>query len=294
MKQGRIVKGIAGFYYVDVEGDGVYACKAKGLFRKEGVKPLVGDLVRMEVTDPADREGNVTEILPRKCTLLRPAVSNVDQALVIFSLHQPEPNSNLLDRFLLRMAVQGLPVILALNKRDLATEAELISMESTYGGAGCQVILTCGKTGEGIKELKALLHRKMTTVAGPSGVGKSTIVNCLQSRVSMETGDVSKKIERGKHTTRHSELISLGDGGYILDTPGFSSLLLPEIGKEELSSYYPEFQPFLPRCRFSQCSHLAEPGCAVKDALEAGHIPPTRYENYRLFYEELKERKGFA
>ncbi len=294
MKQGRIIKGIAGFYYVDVEGDGVYACKAKGLFRKEGIKPLVGDLVRMEVTDASDMEGNVTEVLPRKCTLLRPAVSNVDQALVIFAIHQPEPNLNLLDRFLLRMAVQGLPVILALNKTDLAAETELKTIEDTYADAGCKIVRTCGKTGEGTKELNALLHRKMTTVAGPSGVGKSTIVNSLQSGVSMETGAVSKKIERGKHTTRHSELISLGDGGYILDTPGFSSLLLPEIGKEELSDFYPEFQPYMGNCRFAQCSHIAEPDCGVKEALQAGQIPMIRYENYKLFYDELKERKGYA
>lgn len=294
MKQGRIVKGIAGFYYVDVEGDGVYECKAKGLFRKEGVKPLVGDLVRMEVTDASDREGNVTEILPRKCTLLRPAVANVDQALVIFAIHQPEPNLNLLDRFLLRMAVQGLPVILALNKTDLAMESELQTMEKTYEGSGCRILFTCGKTGEGTKELRALLQQKTTTVAGPSGVGKSTIVNSLQSSVSMETGDVSKKIERGKHTTRHSELIPLGDGGYILDTPGFSSLMLPEIEKEELSSFYPEFRPVLANCRFAQCSHIAEPDCGVKEALQDGQIPLTRYENYKLFYGELKERKGYA
>lgn len=294
MKQGRIVKGIAGFYYVDVEGDNLYACKAKGLFRKEGVKPLVGDLVRIEVTDETDLEGNVTEILPRKCTLLRPAVANVDQALVIFAIHQPEPNLNLLDRFLLRMAVQGLPVILALNKTDLSTGSEPDMLEKTYAGSGCRVVFTCQKTGEGIDTLKALLHQKMTTVAGPSGVGKSTIVNNLQSRVSMETGAVSKKIERGKHTTRHSELIPLGDGGYILDTPGFSSLLLPEIEKEALSGFYPEFQPCLSKCRFAQCSHIAEPDCGVKEALSAGRIPMTRYENYRLFYGELKERKGYA
>lgn len=294
MKQGRIVKGIAGFYYVDVEGDGIYECKAKGLFRKEGVKPLVGDLVRMEVTDASHREGNVTEILPRKCTLLRPAVANVDQALVIFAIHQPEPNLNLLDRFLLRMAVQGLPVIFALNKTDLATGSDLQTMEKTYGAAGCRIVLTCGKTGEGTKELRTLLHQKTTTVAGPSGVGKSTIVNSLQSSVSMETGDVSKKIERGKHTTRHSELIPLRDGGYILDTPGFSSLVLPEIGKEELPSFYPEFRPFLTNCRFAQCSHIAEPDCGVKEALQEGHIPMTRYENYKLFYGELKERKGYV
>ena len=294
MKQGRIVKGIAGFYYVDVEGEGVYACKAKGLFRKEGLKPLVGDLVRMEVTDEADREGNVTEILPRKSTLLRPAVSNVDQALVIFSVHQPEPNLNLLDRFLLRMAMQDLPVILAINKTDLATEQELQEISETYRDAVCAIVPTCGKTGAGTERLKELLHQKTTTVAGPSGVGKSTIVNMLQSGRLMETGAVSRKIERGKHTTRHSELISLTDGGYILDTPGFSSLLLPEMEKESLSSYYPEFQPYLGTCRFAQCSHIAEPDCGVKEALQDRRIPLTRYENYKLFYEELKERKGYS
>lgn len=294
MKQGRIVKGIAGFYYVDVEGEGVYACKAKGLFRKEGLKPLVGDLVRMEVTDVADFEGNVTEILPRKSTLLRPAVSNVDQALVIFAIHQPDPNLNLLDRFLLRMAVQDLPVILAINKTDLAMGKELQEICDAYEGVVRAIVPTCGKTGEGTETLKSLLHQKTTTVAGPSGVGKSTIVNMLQSDRLMETGAISQKIERGKHTTRHSELIPLTDGGYILDTPGFSSLLLPGLEKEALSSYYPEFQPYLDACRFAQCSHIAEPDCGVKEALQDGRIPLSRYENYKLFYEELKERKGYT
>ena len=294
MKQGRIIKGIAGFYYVDVQGAGVYACKAKGIFRRQGLKPLVGDLVTIEVTDEADREGNVTEILPRKCTLLRPAVSNVDQALLIFSMHRPEPNFNLCDRFILRMAVQGLPVILLFHKTDLSTLEEQDHVRADYQGSGCTCLFACAKTGEGIDELKTSLKGKITTVAGPSGVGKSTIVNTLQSDVWMETGSISQKIERGKHTTRHSELIPLEDGGYILDTPGFSSLLLPEIKKERLSSFYPEFAPFEEQCRFQGCSHLAEPDCAVKEALKAGRISRVRYENYALFYEELKERKGYS
>lgn len=290
---GKIIKGIAGFYYVHVEGKDVYACRAKGIFRNVKIKPLVGDNVRMEVLDERDKEGNVTEILPRKNELIRPAVANVDQALVIFSIVKPNPSPNLLDRFLIKMERQDLPCIICFNKQDIASEKERAMLYDAYESSGYKVIFVSALQNEGIDELKRLLAGKTTTVAGPSGVGKSTIINCLHPDANMETGSISEKIERGRHTTRHSEIIALGDETYIMDTPGFTSLDVTEIEKDELSSYYPEFKQHEPYCRFRGCAHISEPDCKVKEAVEKGEISRLRYDNYRLLYEELKAVKRY-
>ena len=290
---GKIIKGIAGFYYVHVEGKGVYECHAKGIFRNEKIKPLVGDNVEMDVLSEQDMEGSVTKILPRKNELLRPAVANVDQALIIFAIVKPDPNFNLLDRFLIRMERQNLPCIICFNKQDIASEKEREALRSAYETCGYKVLFASALANEGMDELKKLLAGKTTTVAGPSGVGKSSIINRLQPEVCMETGSISKKIERGRHTTRHSEMIALGDGAYIMDTPGFTSLRISEITKEELGVYYPEFVRFEPLCRFGGCSHISEPDCGVKAAVEDGKISRVRYENYRLLYQELKEVKRY-
>lgn len=290
---GKIIKGIAGFYYVHVEGKDVYACRAKGIFRNVKIKPLVGDNVRMEVLDERDKEGNVTEILPRKNELIRPAVANVDQALVIFSIVKPNPSPNLLDRFLIKMERQDLPCIICFNKQDIASEKERAMLYDAYESSGYKVIFVSALQNEGIDELKRLLAGKTTTVAGPSGVGKSTIINCLHPDANMETGSISEKIERGRHTTRHSEIIALGDETYIMDTPGFTSLDVTEIEKDELSSYYPEFKQHEPYCRFRGCAHINEPDCKVKEAVEKGEISRLRYDNYRLLYEELKAVKRY-
>ncbi|MDE6663048.1 MAG: ribosome small subunit-dependent GTPase A [Lachnospiraceae bacterium] len=290
---GKIIKGIAGFYYVHVEGKDVYACRAKGIFRNVKIKPLVGDNVCMEVLDERDKEGNVTEILPRKNELIRPAVANVDQALVIFSIVKPNPSPNLLDRFLIKMERQDLPCIICFNKQDIASEKERAMLYDAYESSGYKVIFVSALQNEGIDELKRLLAGKTTTVAGPSGVGKSTIINCLHPDANMETGSISEKIERGRHTTRHSEIIALGDETYIMDTPGFTSLDVTEIEKDELSSYYPEFKQHEPYCRFRGCAHISEPDCKVKEAVEKGEISRLRYDNYRLLYEELKAVKRY-
>lgn len=292
--EGRIVKAISGFYYVYTEGI-IYACRAKGLFRKLGEKPLVGDMVRFSVTDEKDLEGNVTEILPRKSELLRPAVSNVDQALLIFAIKTPEPNFALLDRFLIRMAAERIETVLVFNKMDLAAPEEMDRLRRIYRNAGVRMLFVSGRKGTHMDALFEILRGKTTTVAGPSGAGKSTIVNTLQSTVHMETGSLSKRTERGKQTTRHIELLPLSEGeGFILDTPGFSSLLLPEMEKEELCSFYPEFLPYEDRCRYKGCVHLAEPDCGVKTAVEQGEIAPERYETYQQLYEELKERRTYS
>lgn len=290
---GKIIKGIAGFYYVHVEGMGVYQCRAKGIFRNVNIKPLVGDNVHMEVTDERDKEGNVTEILPRENTLIRPAVANIDQALVIFAIVKPDPSLNLLDRFLIRMEKQNLPCIICFNKQDIASEEEKTRLYDAYSGSGYKVVFISALQNDGMDELKKLLAGKTTTVAGPSGVGKSSIINCLYPDANMETGSISKKIERGRHTTRHSEIIALGDETYIMDTPGFTSLNIADIEKDELYFYYPEFKQHEPHCRFRGCAHISEPDCKVKEAVESGQISRIRYENYCLLYEELKKIKRY-
>ena len=289
--QGKIVKGIAGFYYVHVEDHGIYECRAKGAFRKDGIKPLVGDNAEIEILDEENRKGNITALLPRKNSLLRPAVANVDQSLVIFAMSKPAPSLNLLDRFLIMMKQKKLPCVICFNKQDIAEEAERRLLEDTYEKCGCRVLFVSALKEEGVEELREVLKHRTTTVAGPSGVGKSSIVNRLQGSAVMETGDISRKAERGRHTTRHSELLAMGDGTYIMDTPGFSSLGVFELEKEELAEFYPEFRPYEPECRFQGCSHISEPVCGVRDALAKGLISAERYENYRLLYEELKLRK---
>lgn len=290
---GKIIKGISGFYYVYVEGAGLYECKAKGAFRKQKIKPLVGDNVEIAVIDEANKLGNVGKILPRKNELIRPAVSNIDMALVIFASAKPDPNFNLLDRFLCMMEYQKVPVTICFNKIDLVDQEKLKEYSGIYEPAGYNVIFTCTKTKEGLGSIRSLLEGKTTTVAGPSGVGKSSIINCLQSDITMETGTISEKIERGKHTTRHSEIIPVSHDTYIMDTPGFSSMDVPGFEKEDLWTCYPEFVRHEPYCRFIGCSHINEPDCGVKAAVEDGEISPVRYEKYKLLYEELKNRHKY-
>jgi ribosome biogenesis GTPase len=291
--QGKIVKGISGFYYVHVVESGIYECKAKGIFRQQKMKPLVGDDVEIDIISEEKKTGNVAVILPRKNALIRPAVANVDQALLIFAAASPNPNFNLLDRFLVMMGRQDVPVILCFNKCDLITEEQQQEIAAIYEASGCKILFVSAKKELGLKELQEILEGKTTTVAGPSGVGKSSLINLLAPEACMETGEISKKIERGRHTTRHAELIQLKGDGYIMDTPGFSSLYLPEMEKEELQDCYPEFAAFEPYCRFQGCSHISEPDCGVKEALSEGKIHPVRYENYCQLYGELKDRKKY-
>lgn len=291
--QGKIVKGIAGFYYVHVPDKGIYECKAKGIFRKENQKPLVGDDVEIQILDEEESKGNIEKLLPRKSELIRPAVANIDQALVIFAIVKPQPNFNLLDRFLIMMEQQSIPCIICFNKADIDEEEEGISYEEMYRSCGYKTLQVSAKTGQGIDELKEMLVGKTTTVAGPSGVGKSSIINELQTGIRMETGAISTKIERGKHTTRHSELIAMEENTYILDTPGFSSLGLFDLEKEDLAKYYPEFVNYEKYCKFAGCAHMNEPVCGIKEAVEDGEISALRYENYKLLYQELKDKKKY-
>ena len=291
--QGKIVKGIAGFYSVNVVESGLYECKAKGVFRKDKLKPLVGDDVKIDVLDEAKKKGNITEILPRKNELIRPAVANIDQALVVFAVARPKPHLNLLDRFLVMMEAKGIPLILCFNKTDIVKDTSIEELLSIYSTGGYQVIFTSTVEEENIDELKKLLKGRLTAVAGPSGVGKSSIINRIQSNVNMQTGTISEKIERGKHTTRHSQLIMIDNESYIMDTPGFSSLYTNEFEKEELKHYFPEFAPYEGTCRFHGCDHVHEPGCAVRAALEEGKIAESRYQNYLEMYQELKDKRRY-
>jgi len=291
--KGKIIKGIAGFYYVHLTEKGVYECKAKGIFRKRNIKPLVGDFVEIRILEEVEKLGNIEKILPRKNKLVRPAVANVDQAVVIFSIVKPNPNYNLLDRFLIMMEQLNLETVICFNKLDLGTDKEIQEIKKIYENCGYQLIFCSAEEEKGMETIKQALLGKTSTVAGPSGVGKSTIINRLQTNVYMETGVLSAKIGRGKHTTRHSELIAINETTYIVDTPGFSSLHMFDLEKEELAKCYPEFEQYEVTCKFKGCSHIHEPKCGIKDALAEGTISKVRYHNYATLYQELKEKRRY-
>lgn len=289
---GRIIKGIAGFYYVQTE-TGIYECKAKGIFRKDRKKPLVGDYVEIKVLDEEAKEGSVEKICPRTNELIRPAVANIDQAIVIFAVNDPKPNWMLLDRFLVTMEYQNVPTVICFNKMDLGTKEELDTLQEVYGSCGYEVVFTSAAKQQGVRELRELLRGKTSAVAGPSGVGKSSLTNLLQDEISMETGETSKKLGRGRHTTRHSQLIAMGEDTYIMDTPGFSSLYIEGMEKEELKECFREFRPYEGQCKYQGCVHIHEPQCSVKAALGRGELNSLRYEDYVGIYNELKEKRRY-
>lgn len=289
--KGKILKGIGGFYYVFTENEQLYECKAKGIFRNQNIKPLVGDDVEMDILDEEMKKGNIINILERKNDLIRPAVANVDQAMIIFAAAKPAPNLNLLDRFLILMLQQKVETIICFNKTDVVTEKEISLLEETYRNCGYRTLFTSTFTEEGINSVKELLAHKTTVLAGPSGVGKSSIINLLSPEANTKTGEISEKIQRGKHTTRHSELIAVGDETFVMDTPGFSSLYLEGLEKDELKEYFPEFKQYDSQCRFLGCMHINEPDCKVKEALENGKLSKIRYKNYKDLFEELNNKK---
>ena len=303
--RGQIIKAMSGFYYVKPDRDektenspvdisGAYQCRAKGIFRKNKISPLVGDRVLFELTDTDDVEGNVTEILERKNSLIRPRVANVDQALVIFAIHTPEPASDLLDRFLVEMGSRNIPVILVLNKDDLGSESEIDRFRTIYRDAGVRLLFTSALENTGIEEVRDLLKGRLTTVAGPSGAGKSSLINAISGKELMLTGSLSRKTGRGKQTTRHTELIEIGEDSYIIDTPGFSSLEFSGLEAETLDSLFPEIGKYKNECYFTGCSHISEPDCNVKKKLSEGSIPRERYESYCLFYNELSQKRRYS
>ena len=294
--QGRIIKGIGGFYYVHDGGSRIYECRAKGIFRSRGVKPLPGDRVEFTVLSDSEEEGtgNIEEILPRDNELFRPAAANLDQAAVVFSLTSPDPNLNLLDRLLVSMEVRGLPVLLCFNKMDLDPEgAREERLRGIYRDSGYPLYFLSVQEDRGIAVFAQALAGKTTVLAGPFGVGKSSLMNRLQPEAGMETGAVSEKLGRGRHTTRHSELFCLGPETYLMDTPGFTALDLEQVECGQLREYYPEFVSLQGQCRFPDCVHVGERDCAVKTAAAEGRLSRERYENYLQIYQELKSRKPY-
>ncbi|MBO4506012.1 MAG: ribosome small subunit-dependent GTPase A [Lachnospiraceae bacterium] len=289
--QGKIIKGIAGFYYVDTGADGLYTCRAKGVFRNEKITPLVGDNVVIEITSEEKKEGNIVDILERSNALIRPAAANVDQALVVFAAAKPDPNFNLLDRFLVMMQKQGIHTVVCFNKTDIVGDSDIERLKNAYELCGHELLFISVRDKVGIDAIRNVLKGKTTVLAGPSGVGKSSLMNLLAPEANMVTGELSKKIARGKQTTRHTELIRIAEGTYLCDTPGFTSLYVTDIAKDELRDYFVEFNAYRDSCRFDTCRHIKEPGCAVKAALEAGDISRIRYENYCMMFNELEKQE---
>ncbi|NLW39775.1 MAG: ribosome small subunit-dependent GTPase A [Tissierellia bacterium] len=292
MVEGVIVKGVGGFYYVKAQ-ERLYECRARGLFREDNITPLVGDKVLIRINEE-DGTGYIEEIMERKSELIRPPVANVTQAIIVMSIKKPDINFWLLDRFIILAEHQNLNIIICLNKVDLTKREEITSILDIYKNTSYPIVKTSTKTGEGIEDLKEYLKDQVTVVAGPSGVGKSSLLNQIKPGLELKTGDVSKKTTRGRHTTRHVELIDLGSNSYVLDTPGFSSLNLDFIeSEEELSRYFNEIDEFATSCKFINCLHFKEPGCEVKKQVEKGRISPVRYENYLKFLEEIKSIRRY-
>ena len=290
MLKGIIVKGIGGFYYVKTEV-GIITCRARGKFRKDAIIPMVGDEVEITLSKEDITTGSVEKIYSRKKQMVRPPVANINQAVIVLAAAYPDPNMVLVDQFIVAAELEKLTVMLCINKIDLDVDRKHIALCNTYKNAGYQVVCTSTKTQQGIKDLYDALQKNISVFAGASGVGKSSLLNEIKPNFNLETGAVSEKIKRGKHTTRHVELLALEKDSYVLDTPGFSSIDLKNVRKEELSFLFKEFVPHVDYCKFKGCSHISEPKCAVVDALKAGKICQARYDNYKQFYNQLKDIK---
>lgn len=290
MPEGKIIKALSGFYYVKTD-DGIFQCRGRGVFRKNKINPLVGDNV--EFIAENRQEGYILGIKERENELVRPPIANVDQAILIFSAKNPDFNTTLLDRFLVLIEANHIRPVIVITKIDLLNERELVNMEnfvSDYKQLGYEVALASSTKGEGMQQLFPILKNKISVFAGQSGVGKSSLLNALRPDLKLETNAISKHLGRGKHTTRHVELLEIG-GGLVADTPGFSSLEFKTIEVEELSFFFPEMKERINDCKFRGCLHLKEPDCAVKEAVKNGTIKDYRYQHYLSFLEEIRQRK---
>ncbi|MFD0049260.1 ribosome small subunit-dependent GTPase A [Actinomycetes bacterium NPDC127524] len=290
MPEGKIIKALSGFYYV-LDGKDVIQCRGRGVFRLNKVNPLVGDLVVYQAENPTD--GYILEVKDRKNELVRPPIANIDQAILVFSAVEPDFSTALLDRFLALIEDNEVEPIICISKMDLLQESKVKEIEkyiTDYKKTGYAVITTSSKTNEGIEKLQPYLQGKTSVFAGQSGVGKSSLLNAMKPELKLKTNDISSHLGRGKHTTRHVELIHVGSG-LVADTPGFSSLDFLEMEAERLSYCFPEIYQTGERCKFRGCLHDKEPKCAVKEAVEIGEIPQYRYNHYLQFLEEIKDRK---
>ena len=287
--QGIIIKGIAGFYYVKTE-EKVYQCKARGIFKKDGITPYVGDEVKIEPID--EQEAVVNKILPRRNCFIRPPIANVDCFVIVAAAAKPQPNPDIIDKFLVMAEKHHTDIIICLNKIDLVNEEKRKAIENIYKNI-YPVVCLCGASGEGIQELSELMGMRKCALAGPSGAGKSTILNLLQTQYQVETGDISEKTKRGKHTTRHVELFETDSGAMVFDTPGFTSFDILDAEEDELHFLYPEMAPFIGSCRYDDCRHVKEPECSVRAAVEAGKIHPSRYQSYLNQYKEIHESRKY-
>ena len=289
--QGTIIKGYSGFYYVACEGT-VYECSLRGKNRKKSVKFLPGDKVTFTADGDSLKGGAIEEVLPRKNELLRPPVANLDQLVILAAVYDPLPDLRLIDRLTVFAKWNQITPVIIFNKCDLVSEDEQQKLVDVYKASGFPVYMCSTVTGQGIADIKAVLHGKMSVLAGNSGVGKTSLMNAISDKWELATGEISDNSKRGKHTTRHVELFQMDKDTLIADTPGFSSLILPEdIKREELSRLFPEFLSRLGDCRFATCMHKNEPDCAVKEALENGEIAQSRYDNYLAFLEEVIQQE---
>lgn len=287
--QGKIFKGIGGFYYVK-SGDSIYECRARGRFRKDGITPLVGDDVSCLI-DKASNTGMISNIIPRTNFLIRPPVANVTQIAIVVSVTNPKPNLKTVDKLISSAIYANIKPLICINKIDLQNGEKLFEI---YSKIGFDTIYISAESRENIDMLIEKLSGEVTVFAGNSGVGKSSLLNCILKDANLETGTISSKIERGRHTTRHSELIPLDNsGGYIIDTPGFSSFSVSGFNEHELYKLFPEFIEIADNCRFADCSHTVEKGCAVLEAIESGEISRTRHDSYVEQYKEILDSKTF-
>ncbi|MDP4121219.1 MAG: ribosome small subunit-dependent GTPase A [Bacillota bacterium] len=285
--EGIIIKGIGGFYYVDSENK-IYECKARGIFRKNGDTPYVGD--RVSISVPQDGYAVIEEIKPRRNYIIRPPIANLDTLVIVVSTCEPAPNMLVIDKMTAMAEYKGITPVIVISKADLQSADKI---EDIYIKSGIKTITYSSVQGIGLDEIKALLNGKITAFTGNSGVGKSTLLNALFPDLCLETGNISKKLGRGRHTTRSVELFSI-DGGYVADTPGFSTVDIERyemIKKEELPSCFPEFNDYLGECKFTSCSHTSEKGCRILSALADGEIDPSRFESYKAMYNEVKNIK---
>lgn len=290
MEKGIIVKGIGGFYYIK-RGQNIYECKARGKFRNKKITPLVGDYVFFTFNNITN-QGVIEDIIDRNVELIRPPVANVDQAIIVFALKNPSPNLRLLDKILIMSEYKNLSLKICINKIDLAKDESLNEIMEIYRKTGYEIIPCSTKKDIGIDRIKEILKNKISVFAGPSGVGKSSILNKVQSGLKLKTGEISSKIKRGKHTTRHCELMELDFGGWVVDSPGFTSLNIDYIEPEELCNLFPEFRQYVEECKFNNCLHTNEPICGVKDALGKGYISKDRYNNYIEILTQIQEKKN--